>query len=197
MMRLLGWKVDPQLPEGAHRCVLVAAPHTSNWDGFYMILASLALGLRFRFAIKREWLRFPMGLLLRPLGAIGVDRRPKNSDAPRLSQVEAMVELFNKHQQLTFVIAPEGSRALSNRWRTGFYYVALQAQVPIALGYLDYAHKRAGIGPSFRPSGDLEADLAQIQGFYRNITPRYPERSLVATAPVVSAEAAASAADQS
>ncbi len=185
-MRLIGWKVDPQLPEGAHRCVLVAAPHTSNWDGFFMILASLALGLRFRFAIKREWLRFPMGLLLRPLGAIGIDRRPKHADASRLSQVEAMVELFQVHQQLTFVIAPEGSRALSNRWRTGFYYVALQAQVPIALGYLDYARKIAGIGPSFHPTGDLDADLAHIQSFYRNITPRYPERSLVGASPAPS-----------
>ncbi len=179
MLRLLGWKVDPHLPEGVHRCVLVAAPHTSNWDGFYMILASLALGLRFRFAIKREWLRFPMGLLLRPLGAIGVDRRPKDADAPRLSQVEAMAGLFQQHAHLTFVIAPEGSRARSDRWRTGFYHIAVAAGVPIAFGYLDYARKVAGVGPALQPSGDLEADLEKIQGFYRGITPRYPERSLV------------------
>lgn len=172
LLWLTGWKVDLNLPQEAHRCVLTAAPHTSNWDAFYMLLALKTLRLRYQFTIKKECMRFPMRLLLKPLGAIGIDRSPKKPGEKKRSMVDAMVELFSNNERFTMVVVPEGTRAYQSRWRTGFYHTALQAGVPIVFGYLDYKTKRAGIGPALHPCGDLEKDLKQIQDFYRTISPK-------------------------
>lgn len=177
-MWLFGWKVDPHRPEGVDRSVMVAAPHTSNWDGFFMIATGYALRLKFRFAIKKEWLGFPMGLLLKPLGAIGVDRSPQEPGGKRPSLTEALAALYEKRKDLVIVIAPEGSRGAKDRLRTGFYHTALMAGVPISLGYLDYGRKVAGVGKVIFPTGNMEADLAEIMAFYRSIKPKFPGKSM-------------------
>lgn len=167
--------MDPHLPPGVERCILVAAPHTSNWDFVYMVGAFKILELDFRFTIKREWLKFPFKKLLLKLGAIGIDRRAKTPGEPRKSSVDAMAQLFSEHDQLVVVVTPEGTRARAERWRTGFYYTALKAGVPIGLGYLDYKNKVAGIGQVFVPSGDPEKDLPRIMAFYEKIPGCRPE----------------------
>ena len=176
ILRLMGWKADPKLPEGVDRCIMVAAPHTSNWDAFFMLAACIVLGVKIRFAIKKEWLRFPMGLLFRRLGAIGVDRGAKTTGTERVSTVTAMAELFEKHEKLTIVVAPEGSRGYRQDWRTGFYHTAVLANVPIAFGYLNYATKTAGVGGIYHPTGDTETDMAAIKTFYKDIVPKHPDR---------------------
>lgn len=175
ILSLSGWRLNPTLPEGYERSIMLAVPHTSNWDIWYARWAFVALGVPVRFTIKREWLRFPFGLLLRPLGAIGVDRRPKHPGEERTSMVEAMAALFEGRQRLAIMITPEGTRSLRTEWKTGFYYAALQANVPISFGYLDYAKKEAGVGGILHPTGNIAADMKAIMDFYKDKKGKYPE----------------------
>lgn len=170
-----GWKIVEPIPTEAKRCVLIAAPHTSNWDMVYTRACFDKLKIPLRFTIKKEWLPFPFGWILKPMGALGIDRSPKQKGGERPSMVEVMVELFQKHQDLCMLITPEGTRKKVTKWKTGFYYVALQAQVPIVCGYLDYKKKEAGMGLVLFPSGDLAEDMKKIMQFYKNITPKFPE----------------------
>lgn len=175
-IQALGWKTDPKLPKGVERCVMIAAPHTSNMDLIHMIGAFSVYGLSLRFAIKKEWMRFPYRLIMRPLGAIGIDRSPKKAGEKRKSVVEAIVSLFDKNKELIVVIAPEGTRTLREQWKTGFYHVAKQANLPIMLGYVDYVKKEAGVGKVVMPSDDMDKDMREIMDFYRNSSPKYPEK---------------------
>lgn len=119
-------------------------------------------------------MRFPFGLLMRPLGGIGIDRRPRTAGAGRKSFVEAMIDLFQQNEELIILITPEGTRSRQEKWKTGFYHVALGAGVPICLGYVDYKNRKAGIGKVIHPT-DFATDMRTIMDFYRNIHPRYPE----------------------
>lgn len=176
LFSLAGWTMDRNVPQEVNRCVIIAAPHTSNWDLYYARLAFFLMDIPLRFTIKREWLRFPFGPLTKALGGIGIDRRPKVAGEERKSMTEAMADLFTKHQRLAMMVTPEGTRSLRTEWKTGFYYVALKAGVPIALGFLDYGKKHAGVGPIIHPSGDLDADMRRIMDFYRDITPKHRDR---------------------
>lgn len=176
MFALSGWNMDDNVPTEVSRCVIIAAPHTSNWDLYYARLAFFLMDIPLRFTIKKEWLRFPFGPLTRALGGIGIDRSPKIPGQERKSMTEAMADLFTKHQRLAMMVTPEGTRGKRTEWKTGFYYVALTAGVPIALGYLDYKRRHAGVGPIIHPSGDIDRDMRIIMGFYRDIAPKHPER---------------------
>lgn len=172
---LSGWKMNNQMPKEIRKCVMLAAPHTSNWDLYYTRLAFVLMQIRLRFTIKEEWLRFPFGLLMKPLGAIGINRSPKVAGQERKSMVEAMTDLFNDTDELVMMITPEGTRSKSTKWKSGFYHVAMNAKVPICLGYLDYKTKTAGVGKTIYPSGDYKKDLKDIVDFYNAFTPKYPE----------------------
>ena len=176
LLSLSGWQIDPNIPPESERCVMIAAPHTSNWDIWYARLAFFILNVPVRFTIKKEWLRFPFGLFVRPLGGLGIDRRPREKGGHRPSYTELMTELFSKYHRLAVMVTPEGTRSRNDKWRTGFYYVALGAGVPICLGYLDYANKIAGIGPVIHPSGDIDKDMEKIMAFYGAIEGRHPEK---------------------
>lgn len=173
---LFGWTMDKDISSDVNRCVIIAAPHTSNWDLFFARLAFYLMDVPLRFTIKKEWLRFPFGPLTRAMGGIGIDRRPKVEGDPRKSMTEAMADLFTTHKRLAVMVTPEGTRSLRTEWKTGFYYVALTAGVPIALGYLDYARKHAGVGPIIHPTGDIDADMRKIMDFYRDIAPKHREK---------------------
>jgi 1-acyl-sn-glycerol-3-phosphate acyltransferase len=172
-----GWDIKGQLPKDIKKCVMLASPHTSNYDLVYALVGLKKLKVKVRFTIKKEWLKFPFGIFMRPLGAIGIDRGPKTKD--RKSMVDAMAELFQDRDELTVLVTPEGTRKRVEKWKSGFYYVALKAKVPIALGYLDYKNKIAGIGPVIYPCGDFEKDLRTIQEFYVTIQPKHPEKFAV------------------
>lgn len=174
IFRLSGWTVDTNLPPEIKKSIIIAAPHTSNWDFWYAMASFTIYRLRIRFTVKREWMRFPFGLLMRPLGGIGIDRRPRTAGAGRKSFVEAMIDLFQQNEELIILITPEGTRSRQEKWKTGFYHVALGAGVPICLGYVDYKNRKAGIGKVIHPT-DFATDMRTIMDFYRNIHPRYPE----------------------
>lgn len=175
IFKIQGWKLDYNIPEEAQRCVLVAAPHTSNWDLVYARAAFDWLKIPLRFTIKKEWTRFPLNLVTVPMGALGIDRTPKKPGDPRPSMVDAMADLFKHHEKLAMMVTPEGTRKKNPHWKTGFYHVALKANVPIVCGYLDYKNKIAGMGPVIYPTGDIKTDFKKIMMFYENITAKYPE----------------------
>ena len=173
ILRLFGWRVEGSLP--GPKCVLIGAPHTSNWDFPVALLTMRALGIPGRWVGKHTIFRWPVGWLMRKLGGIPLNREQTRNFVPRV------IDEFERRRELVIVLAPEGTRSRTAHWRTGFYFIAVGARVPIVLGYLDYARKRAGVGPVLWPSGDLEADLGTIGDFYADKTGKRPEK----TSPVV------------
>lgn len=175
---ITGWKVTGGVPPGIDQAVLIAAPHTSNWDLLYARCAFFIMGFPLRYTIKKEIMFFPLGYLLRALGAISIDRTPKAGFTKRKSMVEAMTDLFKTNKQLVIMITPEGTRSYAKRWKTGFYRIAEGADVPIILGYLDYKNKHAGLGPVVIATGNMEEDIEKIKEFYRPIQGKYPEKGV-------------------
>ncbi|MGB5929689.1 MAG: 1-acyl-sn-glycerol-3-phosphate acyltransferase [Cyclobacteriaceae bacterium] len=175
---VFGWKLEGTVPAEVKKAVMIAAPHTSNWDLLYARSAFYLMRIPVRFTIKKEWIKGPMGWLLTSLGAIAIDRQKFRSTDKRSSSVAAMIDLFNNRDELVVLVTPEGTRKYAEQWKSAFYYVALGAKVPIMLGFLDYKEKKAGIGPRIDPSGDFEADMEKILGFYRTKTAKYPEQGI-------------------
>lgn len=166
---LAGWKIDGAIPPEVKKCVLVAVPHTSNFD-FPIARAILyVMNINLRYLIKKEWMAFPMGLFFKATGGIGVDR-DKNSNL-----VETIIKIINDADEMVIVIPAEGTRKLVKKWKLGFYYIALGAGVPIVMSYLDYQKKVGGIGPILYPTGNLEEDMQKMRDFYKDIVPRHPE----------------------
>ncbi len=176
IFKIFGWTLDDHLKADFRRCVMIAAPHTSNWDLIFARSAFSMMGIPIRFTVKQEWTRFPFNLIMNPLGAIAIDRRPKNPGDARPSMTEGMIQLFKENKELVVMVTPEGTRALRTKWKTGFYHVAVGAGVPVALGYLDYKNRIAGVGKMVYPSGDMHKDLKEIMDFYRDIQGKHPEK---------------------
>lgn len=161
MLRLTGWRVEGTLPLACAKAVVIGAPHTSNWDLPYTLMAAFALRAQVYWMGKHSLFRFPFGALMRWLGGIAVNRE-KSTDMVAAS-AKALREAPGS---LYLVVSPEGTRSKTRYWKTGFYYIARQAGVPIVMAYIDYANKRVGVGPVFNPTGDVEADMQAIKAFY-------------------------------
>ncbi len=177
-LKLLGWKLDGNPPpkEIFEKCVIICAPHTSNWDYPIALAVMNQLGIKAKYAFKKELMGFPFGPIFRALGGLSIDRSPRKEGEERISTVEAIADLYTKHDKLSLMIAPEGSRSLRKEWKTGFYYIALQAQVPICLSYLNFEKKVGGFGKIIHPTGDIHADLAEVMGYFKDKTARHPEK---------------------
>lgn len=169
ILKLMGWKIEGNVPEGLTKAVVIAAPHTSNYDFIFGRMGYYVLGLKAKFLIKKEIFVFPFKTVLLSMGGIPIERKRKNN------AVEAVSILFQKHESLFITIAPEGTRKLNPNWKKGFYYIALRANVPLLLGFVNYKKKEAGLGPTIYPSGDYEKDLKIIEDFYRPMAGKYPE----------------------
>ena len=180
-LNMMGWEIDNHWPLDLDQCVMIAAPHTSNWDALYARLALKALGVNVRLTIKDSYMKFPFGPFVRAMGGIGIDRRPKAAGEERPSMVEVMSDLFKTHPKLAMLVTPEATRAKREQWKTCFYHVATTAGVPIALAYMDYTKKKCGVGKIVYPSGDMEKDMAEIMEFYSNINAKFPEKFSVDT----------------
>jgi 1-acyl-sn-glycerol-3-phosphate acyltransferase len=170
ILKLWGWKIEGRIPEDIKKCVVVMAPHTSMWDFVIGRLAWYVLDLKVSFLIKKEMFFFPLGPIVKALGGIPVDRQKSG----RL--VDYVADLFSNIDSFYIVITPEGTRSLNNNWKRGFFYIANKANVPIAIGYLDYGKKVGGIGKIFDSSGDFTKDLETLEMFYKGIGARHPEK---------------------
>ena len=170
ILRLVGWTALNASPD-APKAVVIAAPHTSNWDGIWALTYKVAVGLDIRFFAKQSLFWFPLGTLLRGLGGI-----PLNRDQAR-SAVDQAVAMFEAEENFYFALAPEGTRALRDVWKSGFYRIAKAANVPVLLGVIDYGNKRIGIAGRLDLSDNMEADLEKCAKFYAGIEGRWPKNT--------------------
>jgi 1-acyl-sn-glycerol-3-phosphate acyltransferase len=164
---VMGWKQEGDLPD-LPKFVMIAAPHTTNWDLPIMLAFGFLMRARLYYMMKDSVFRFPFRHLLMWLGGIPVDRARANG------MVGQSIETFGRRDGFILVVPPEGTRSKVGAWKSGFYHIAVGAGVPIALGFLDYKRRRGGVGGLFHPTGDYEKDLAEIQAFYRTVTAKYP-----------------------
>ncbi|MEX0635375.1 MAG: 1-acyl-sn-glycerol-3-phosphate acyltransferase [Ferruginibacter sp.] len=175
IFKITGWKADTEIPTQTNKCIIIAAPHTSNWDFWYCMATFAIYRLPIRFTVKKEWMKFPFSLLMKPLGGIAIDRSPRGPNNVRPSFVEAMTNLFNEHEKLIIVFTPEGTRSKNAEWKTGFYHVAKAARVPICMGYVDYGKKTTGICHPFETT-DYKTDMKKMMDFYQTIEAKFPEK---------------------
>jgi len=159
LLRRAGWRLAGSLPDRA-KLVLIAAPHSSWWDGVWGLLFRSALGANISFMAKRELFAGPLGWILRRLGGVPIERSTAHG------VVEQMAARFADSERLWLGITPEGTRKLVHKWKRGFWYIARAAGVPILPIYFDYPTRTIGLGPLFEPSGDVDADIARLRAFY-------------------------------
>lgn len=169
ILKLFGWKLRVQVAE-PQKSVICVAPHTSNWDFPIGKLSYLALGREASFLIKKSWFFFPMGYFFDAMGGVPVDRSKKSS------VTDLMTEEFEKRSHFHLAITPEGTRSLVDKWKMGFYHIAVKANVPIQIAYIDYKKKEMGILDVFYPTGDENADLEKIQAYYKDVQACFPEK---------------------
>jgi len=163
-----GWTLVGEKPSHP-KYIMIVAPHTSNWDALMLCSALAVLDMKVYWTIKKEWMFWPLGPLIRALGGLPIDRSgPRNF-------VDQIVEAFQNSKYLGVVIIPEGTRSYRPYWKSGFYYTALRADVPLVLAFGDYASRVCGIGPSMYLTGDVDEDLQKIRDYLKDKRGLHPE----------------------
>lgn len=169
LLSVYGWRIElddaPNLP----KLMLVGAPHTSNWDFVLTLVTFFALSVRISWMAKHTFFRWPIKGILNWLGGVPVDRTSRDEGL-----VEQTIRAFEDHDKFVIAVMPEGTRSKVYRWKTGFYYIAQGAGVPIVLIRFDYGRKVMGIGPTIIPTGDIEADMARIKAIFSTIKGKHP-----------------------
>lgn len=169
LMKLFGWK-SILAPAPSKKFVALGYPHTSNWDFIPAIAWAWSTGLKMNFVGKAALFKGLMGPVMRRLGGIPLER-----DKSR-NFVDQIVEIINSRDEIALIIAAEGTRAKAEYWRSGFYYMALEAKVPIGLAYMDWKKREIGIKQYLMPSGDLEKDFEIIKAYYQGVTGHNPSQ---------------------
>lgn len=167
--RLLGWKAEVNVPD-YDKCIICAAPHTTNWDLIIGKLFMGAIGRECGFLMKKEWFFFPLGYLFRWMGGIPVDRNK------RTSLVDHTVGMIKKSRKFHLAITPEGTRSANPNWKNGFYFIADGANIPIVLIGIDYQEKCIYANKVIMPTGDIDNDIRKIKLYFKNFRGKHPER---------------------
>ncbi|NJW53270.1 1-acyl-sn-glycerol-3-phosphate acyltransferase [Salinimicrobium oceani] len=166
--KLMGWKFEGHWPEGVNKAVVIVVPHTS-WHDFYLgLLVRRILGVDIKFVAKKELFKPPFGWYFRWMGGTPLDRTPGQN------KVEAMAAKFEGREEFRMAIAPEGTRKKVLEWKTGFYYIAKTAQVPIVMIAFDFGKKLVKVSAPLSVTSDIDLDLKKIRAFYKNITGKVP-----------------------
>lgn len=160
LLRLSGWRLLGQLPD-VPKLIIIGAPHSSYWDGVWGLMMKIGLGININVMVKREVLDGPLGIVLRPIGLIPINR------SAALNVVGQMVERFQTHEKMWLGITPEGTRKKVQQWKSGFLRIATDAHVPIQPVFIDYPTKTFTLGPLVHTSDDSEADMASIRALFR------------------------------
>ncbi len=166
LTKVLGWKINGEFPD-IKKSVVIFAPHTSSWDGFYGKLYLMNIGVKHKFLSKKELFKFPLNLLMYTYGSI-----PVSSGRNFILQIS---EIFNSNKEIHIVLSPEGTRRKVTKWKKGFYHIANRANVPIAVGYIDYKKKEIGIKGVIRNINSVKQTMTEISKMYENVNAKYPE----------------------
>jgi len=171
-----GWQFKDDLPDELGSYVALGAPHTSNWDFITaMTIIHNAKNVKSKFLIKASWMKFPLNLFFSPIGAVGVNRDAIKENSG-LKSTDVLSSLFHKKDKIALWIAPEGTRSLNPKWKSGFYYIAKKAQVPIVLAYADWKTKTLGFGKVIHLTDDFESDMQRIMDFYAPMEGKIKEK---------------------
>ncbi len=169
VLKLFGWKVvKPNIEEKSY--VIIAAPHTSNWDFVIGRFGVSSVGIPQKVLMKKEWFFFPLNFFFKALGALPIDRKGS------IKMVDYIIELFKQKDDFIFSISPEGTRSYVEKWKTGFYHIATKANVPLVFGRLDYKKKVLEFSEVFYPTGNFEKDFVEILKYFSDTKGLYPER---------------------
>jgi 1-acyl-sn-glycerol-3-phosphate acyltransferase len=169
-LKIIGWTIVGSMPQGLKKAVIISAPHTSMWDFVIGRAAFYSKGVKhIHFLIKKEMFRFPIGVVIRWLGAIAIDRGKNNNT------IQVASRMFEQREHFFLLLTPEGTRAYNEHWKKGFYQIAVNAKVPIVLTFINYGKKEGGFGPVLYPSGNYDEDFKLIRDFYHDKTAKYPE----------------------
>ena len=169
LLQLTGWQLEGARPE-YDRYVLIAAPHTSNWDFPLMLAFAAAFDIKVTWMAKHKLFFWPMGWFLRVMGGLPIIRH-KN-----MNVVDAMVATFKTVPHLVLVVPTEGTRNRTEHWKSGFYHIARQAGVPIVPSFLDFGRKRGGFGPALKTSDDVRTDMQYFRDFYVGMKGKFPDQ---------------------
>ena len=166
LFTLHGWKLENEyIPKEVHKCILVYAPHTSNWDFYFGVLGMTGWKIPVKFAIKEFWVKSPVGFLIKLLGGVGVRRRNK-SESNIDCQITRLAEVFKENEKIALIITPEGTRSKTTQWKTGFYRVAKEANVPIATLCADFDKRKVKFGPVYCPDEDLDKIMKSMMQLF-------------------------------
>jgi len=169
IFKFSGWKVQGKKPD-LSKYIIIAAPHTSNWDFVYTVCVAFISRINPMIMMKDSLFFWPMGYFFRWLGAFPIDRsKSKNA-------VAQLVAAFHQRNELIMVVAPSGTRKKVKYWKTGFYHISNGANVPMVLGFLDYREKVGGFGPIIYPTGNIDSDMVKIRSFYGDIMGKHPKK---------------------
>jgi 1-acyl-sn-glycerol-3-phosphate acyltransferase len=166
---ILGWKINGKFPD-IKKSVTIAAPHTSGWDAFIGKLYLNEIGLKYYVLAKKELFTFPLGLLMRAVRAIPIDRKKRKTD-----YVDQLVRTISKSDEMHIVISPEGTRRKVTRWKKGFYTIAKTANIPVVVVYLDYVKKEMGVKGVITDLSDINSVMQQINNMYKDVKGKFPE----------------------
>jgi 1-acyl-sn-glycerol-3-phosphate acyltransferase len=167
-----GWRIDKIAPVDVKKCVIVVGPHTSNWDFVIGRMAFQTYGVKGKFLIKKQLFFFPLGILLKAIGGIPVDRSKNNN------LTSTALRYFEENETMYLVFSPEGTRSYNPNWKKGFYHIAIKANVPIYICYVDYEKKTGGFHSLYYPTGDVDADILYIKNILKNFKGRFPEKGI-------------------
>jgi 1-acyl-sn-glycerol-3-phosphate acyltransferase len=173
LYRIKRWTIAGASPTES-KFIILGAPHTSNWDFVFFLGAIHQLGLKPSFLGKTSLFRWPLKRFMFDMGGIPIDRKARGQN-----YVDAVAAAFAAHERLALVIAPEGTRRMVEKWRSGFYHIAMAAKVPIFPAWFDIARNVGGIGPALWPSGDYRADMEKLAAFYRSHMPDHPKLAAI------------------
>jgi 1-acyl-sn-glycerol-3-phosphate acyltransferase len=172
ILKIFGWKIDKSAPQGIKKAVIVVGPHTSNWDFIIGKMAFMNYGIKGRFLIKKELFFPPFGWILKAMGGIPVDRKKNNNFT------DLAVSYFEENDSMFMVFTPEGTRSYNPNWKKGFYHIAMKANVPIYIAYMDYEKKIGGFHSLFQPTGNSDEDILKIKNILKNYKGKFPENGI-------------------
>jgi 1-acyl-sn-glycerol-3-phosphate acyltransferase len=170
--KLFGWKTVGNVSPELKQYVMIVAPHTSNWDFFLGLAARSVLGLDIKYVAKKELFKFPFGWIFKKLGGFPVDRSKSNNF------VDAVADIFKTHPEFSICITPEGTRSYAPAWKTGFYYIAQKANIPIVMVAFNYEKKEVKVESPFYLTGDVEKDIEYMKNYYRKVPGKIPEKGV-------------------